>query len=152
MAGDFTSGVIIGKIMKGEFKGMPKLQMPIVDVREVAMAHLQALKVEDAKNKRFILSSNSLWFVEIAQALKDQYGAFYKIKAKEISYCPMKFASFFSATVKEMLPNWGKPILMDNSSSQKILGIQYRDTKESIIALAECMIENGVIPDKRKKK
>lgn len=47
--------------------------MPIVDVREVAFAHLQALKVPEARNKRFILSSGSVWFKDIASALKNHY-------------------------------------------------------------------------------
>ena len=37
---DFTSGVVIQKIMSGAFPGMPKIMFPIVDVREVAFAHL----------------------------------------------------------------------------------------------------------------
>ncbi len=38
--GDFTSGAIIQKMMSGAYPGMPKVQMAIVDVREVAFAHL----------------------------------------------------------------------------------------------------------------
>jgi dihydroflavonol-4-reductase len=38
--GDFTSGAIIQKLMSGAYPGMPKVQFAIVDVREVAIAHL----------------------------------------------------------------------------------------------------------------
>jgi nucleoside-diphosphate-sugar epimerase len=38
--GDFTSGEIVKKIMSGKLPGMPKVQFPIVDVRDVAFAHL----------------------------------------------------------------------------------------------------------------
>jgi len=43
--------------MGGKFPGMPKIMFPIVDVREVAYAHLQGLKVPEAKGNRFILCS-----------------------------------------------------------------------------------------------
>ena len=36
----FTSGEFIQKIMDSEYPGMPKVMYPIVDVRDVAEAHL----------------------------------------------------------------------------------------------------------------
>ena len=36
----FSSGDILRKMMMGEFPGLPKVMMPIVDVRDVAKAHL----------------------------------------------------------------------------------------------------------------
>ena len=37
---DFTSGVLIQKIMAATFPGMPRVQFSMVDVRDVANAHL----------------------------------------------------------------------------------------------------------------
>ena len=73
ITGDFSSGQIVMKLLSGKFPGMPKIMMPIVDVRDVARAHLQAIKIDDAKNKRFILSADSLWFKDVAEALKQRY-------------------------------------------------------------------------------
>lgn len=81
--------------MNGEFPGMPKIMMPIVDVRDVALAHLQAIKVEEAKNQRFILNGRSMWFKEIAEALQKEFGQFYKIKTGELRYCTLKIAACF---------------------------------------------------------
>ena len=85
--------------MSGAFPGMPKVHFAIVDVRECAVAHLQGIKVPEAKNQRFILSSESLWFKDIAQALKSTYPQ-YKIKTSELAYCPVKMVSFFDKSVK----------------------------------------------------
>ena len=52
---------------------MPKIMMSIVDVRDVAYDHLQAIKIEDAKNKRFILSSDNAWFKDVAEVLRQAY-------------------------------------------------------------------------------
>jgi len=43
--------------MSGAFPGMPKIMFPIVDVRDVALAHLQALKIPEARNQRFVLNN-----------------------------------------------------------------------------------------------
>jgi len=82
--------------------------MPVVDVREVADAHLKAIKVAGAADKRFILSNRSAWFKEIAEMLKAEYGRSYKIKAGDLKYCTMKFASYFDASAKLVLPLWNK--------------------------------------------
>ena len=38
----------------------------IVDIRECALAHLRALTVPEAKNKRFIIGDKGLWIREVA--------------------------------------------------------------------------------------
>jgi nucleoside-diphosphate-sugar epimerase len=128
IAGDFSSGQVIKKIMTGEFPGMPKIMMPVVDVRDVALAHLQGLKVSQAANKRFCLSCDSLWFKEYAETLKEAYPD-YSFKTGELGYCPMKVASWFDKTAKMILPMWGKTFNIDNSQSRDVLGIQYHDAK-----------------------
>ena len=60
--------------MNGSLPGVPRVNLPIVDVRDVALAHLNAIKVPEARNQRFILSSQSIWFREIAEALKSKFG------------------------------------------------------------------------------
>ena len=67
-----------------------------MDVRECALAHLRAIKIDDAKNKRFILGASTFWIREVAQSLKEIYPD-YSIKSREISFCPIKFASIFSS-------------------------------------------------------
>ena len=46
----FSSGEILLMIMNGKFPGMPVVQMPLVDVREVAQAHLNGIKLPEAAN------------------------------------------------------------------------------------------------------
>lgn len=40
----------IAKFMRGEFPGVPKLMIPTVDVRDVALAHYYALERNDIEN------------------------------------------------------------------------------------------------------
>lgn len=44
----------------------PEIKMPIVDVRDVATAHLKALEAKGAAGKRFLIVDESMWFLEIA--------------------------------------------------------------------------------------
>ena len=103
--------------------------------------------MEDAKNKRFILSSDSIWFKQFAEVLHEKYPK-QKIKTSELGYCPIKVASWFDKSVKLILPMWNKQLRVDHTQSEKILGIQYIPTNESIIAMAESLFEAGMIARK----
>ena len=50
-----------------------------------------------------------------------------------------------------MIPNWGKEVLLVNEKSKKILKLEFKDMNDTIITMAESMIDLGMIPDKRKK-
>ena len=63
-----TKGIVTGE--EAEFA---KESLGFVDVRDVSLAHLRALKVEEAKNKRFIVSSEDLWIREYAAMIAEVY-------------------------------------------------------------------------------
>jgi nucleoside-diphosphate-sugar epimerase len=46
----FTSGEIIADTMNGKYPGVPRFSCPVVDVRDCARGHLQAIKVKEAAN------------------------------------------------------------------------------------------------------
>lgn len=74
----------------------------------------------------------------------------YSIKSREISYCPVKFASFFNSQVKLLLPIWRRELRADNTKSKHLLGIQYREASETLRAMGETLIAQKQVPDKRR--
>ena len=64
---DFSSGEVIKMFMLNTFptSTIPKIQMAPVDVRDVALAHVRCIQIDEAQGKRFILSAKPLWFLEI---------------------------------------------------------------------------------------
>ncbi|CDW84889.1 nad-dependent epimerase dehydratase [Stylonychia lemnae] len=147
---DFSSGIVVRKIMNGDIPGAPKVMFPVVDVRDVALAHLRAIQVKEAANHRFILSDRSMWFKEMAQVLAQKYPSGFKINTSDIKYCTLKFASWFDASAKTLLPFWGLEFEMDNQKSKTILGIQYRPASEAVIEMAESLIQSGLLRSKKK--
>ena len=121
--------------------------MPVVDVRDVAQAHLQAIKVEEAKNKRFILAADCLWFKDFAEVLKQKYPNF-NVQTGEIGYWMVKIVSWFDNLAKHALPIWNKTLRVDHSLSVQVLGIKYINPNESIVAMAESLFNAGMIERK----
>ena len=70
----FSSGDIIKRTMMNDFPGVPKINLGCVDVRDVALAHLNAVLVPEARNQRFILVSESCWMREWGQYLDEVHG------------------------------------------------------------------------------
>lgn len=93
----FTSGELLKKMLGGRMKmpGTVKIMIPMVDVRDAAKAHLLALDRPEARNRRFIISQGALWVKEIALFMKESFPD-YSIRAKDLSYCPLKLASLFN--------------------------------------------------------
>ena len=52
----FTSGEFLAKVIEGRMPQVTGDHLCAVDVRDVGFAHLQAIKVTEAANRRFILS------------------------------------------------------------------------------------------------
>ena len=111
--GDFSSGDLLKKVMINAFPAMPKVKLGIVDVRDAAYAHLQAVKVEEAKGKRILLCSDSLWFKEVATYLSEEFPEL-KINTKEMKYCLLKFASWFDKDAAGLVPMWGNDLRLNN--------------------------------------
>jgi nucleoside-diphosphate-sugar epimerase len=121
--------------------------LPIVDVRDVAQAHLLALKISEAKNKRFVLCAGSLWFSHVCETLKIQYPN-HKVKSDEMGLGIAKFASWFDKSMKNIIKAWGKDSKFDNSRSKNVLGLDYYEPKQSILAMAESLFESGQVTRK----
>lgn len=109
----------------------PNYPMSVVDVRDVAVAHVEAMLRPEADRKRFILdgdddNSTSNGCVQVAAKLFPQY----------------KFFEASSKSPKALRRQW------DNTRSKTILGIKYTPQEEVIRATIESMVESGWVPAK----
>jgi nucleoside-diphosphate-sugar epimerase len=143
----FTSGEIMDLFMMGVLPGQPRVMMTLVDVREVALAHLQAIKVPEARNHRFILVNTSLWFSEIAHALHAEFATQgYTINVGEMGYCTVSCISCFNSQAAAMKNLWDVELRCDNTASKEILKIEYEPNFGKVLVdMAYSMIETGAI-------
>jgi len=141
----FTSGDLIKDMVTNVWIRIPRIQYPIVDVRDCAESHLQAIKVPEAKNQRFLSSHDSMWFIDIANLIHKHFGDKLEFRRKEGKYCLVKVFSYINAEAANIVPIWNKPQLCDSSKSKRILGIKYRDTETTIVDMINALLETGYI-------
>jgi len=117
--GDFSSAKLISMFMNNNLPGgCPKIKMGTVDVRDVAKAHVNAIKSDEAQGKRFILAGETYWFVEFGQMLHELYGEGYTIPRTEAQYCFVRFFGYFRADAAKIADMWGYENFHNNERSK----------------------------------
>lgn len=142
---NFGSSIsVVERIMQGKDPMLPDLRFGIVDVRDVALMHVKAIKTEAATGERILASSETYSFVDIAKLIKSIYP---KSKAKT-ALAPtllIKLLSYFDGEIKSVLPLLGKPMITSNEKARKILGIKFIPVEVTIRESADYLVKNGFI-------
>jgi dihydroflavonol-4-reductase len=141
---NFGSSIsVIERIMKGKDPMLPDLRFPIVDVRDVAQMHVQAIKNDSTKGERILASSQTYSFVEIAKYLKTVYPKG-KTKTIQAPSFLIKFLSNFDGEIKAVLPLLGKPQLVSNQKAQKLLGMEFISVQVTLKETSAYLIKNRI--------
>lgn len=128
----------------GTFKtGVPRMGLGVVDVRDVAEAHLAAAYTPDAEG-RHITSAQGTDMYELAHALQDRFGGTYPIPARALpGWLVWLVGPMVGLDRKFVANNAGKVWNADNSKSIRALGMSYRPMKESVEDMFQYMIDAG---------
>ena len=120
----------------------------VVDVRDLAEAHLRAAFIPQA-NGRYIISGYNSDMYELAQALLPRYGDAYPIPRRVMPRWlvwlvgPLANKALTRRTVSR---NVDRPWRADNSRSREELGMEYRPMEESINDFFQQLIDSGQLP------
>jgi len=123
--------------------GTPKLGLGVVDVRDLAEAHLAAAFLPSAEG-RHIISAHATNTFEIATALRDRFGASHPIPKR-----PLPKWLFWllapTAGVERTFVSRNANIAWqaDNSKGKRALGLSYRPLKETVEDMFAQMVDKG---------
>jgi nucleoside-diphosphate-sugar epimerase len=135
-------------VMNGKYKrGVPDLCYGVVDVRDVAKAHVLA-GTNPAASGRHILAADTLTFLEIANILKKKYSNYPLPKGNVPKPFLYLFGPLQGISWKFIKLNVGIPIQFDNSYSKKDLGIEYTPVENTLHDHAAQIIESGFLNKK----
>lgn len=137
---------LINRLGGGQWKrGCPNICRAVVDVRDVARAHIIAAFSERAKG-RYILASTNTSFVEMASVLREQFPE-YPIPQQPLPKIIVWLAAPYTVGVDRrfILNNVDRPINVDSSKSKQDLGIQYRPLSKTLNTLFQQLVDEGVL-------
>ncbi len=136
------SNQLIAMILDGKMPGFPNLYFPIVDVRDVASAHILAMKASGAAGERFLLSNGpAIAMSEIGATILAKLGEGAKhVPTRSIPDFIVRLGALFSARFRMIAPDLGYAKKTTNEKARRVLGWTPRDPHEAIVAAAASMI------------
>ena len=136
------SNHIIATILDGKIPGYPNLFFPIVDVRDVASAHVLAMNVAGAAGERFLLSNGpAIAMKEIGATIRAKLGeAAKRVPTRSIPDFIVRLGTLFSVQFRQIAPDLGYAKNTSNEKARRVLGWTPRDPHEAIVAAAQSMI------------
>lgn len=143
---DSTSIDFILSLLNGKFKqGVPDLYFGIVDVRDVAKAHVKAATHLNISG-RHILVAVSMSAKNIAQTLREHFGEKYPIPKRTLpKFLIYLFGPFQGFSWRFVRNNIGVPIHFDNTKARQKLGINFKNPKETLKEQAQQLIDDGLV-------
>jgi len=124
--------------MSGKDPLAPPMDLPIVDVRDVAMMHVAAIELESAKGERFAATADTLRFLELASILKN-WDPKLKMVSKEAPGWLMRIIAIFMADVRPVIPNIGRTLSVSGAKAERVFGFQFIPAKDALIASAKAV-------------
>jgi nucleoside-diphosphate-sugar epimerase len=140
-----TSAEIVRRLMTRDIPACPRIGFAMVDVRDVASAHILAMTNPAAAGQRFCCVNGYAWFNEIAEILATEYNhQGYRVPTKIMPNFIVKIAALFDPALRLITGRLGQKADVSNKLITDVLGWKPHSIPEMTIAMAESMIEFGV--------
>jgi nucleoside-diphosphate-sugar epimerase len=125
--------------------GAPALEMGVVDVRDVARAHIQAGFTPEAHG-RYITNAETISMLQIGKILRSSFGWSLSFPTFEAPKLMIKLAAPVAGLTRKFVDlNVGWPIAFDSSRTTAELGIEFRPAEESVVEHFQQMIDDGLV-------
>lgn len=125
---------IIDRLLKGQPPALPRLGFNITDVRDLADLHIRAMTTPEAAGERFVATGESLWYGEVAAALKARLGE----RAAKVTTAAMpdavaKGLALVSPQMKAMLPLLGRTQAFSTEKARRVLDYAPRPVEDTVV-------------------
>ena len=124
--------------------GVPDVEVGVVDVRNVAEAHIKAGFTPTAKG-RYIVSGQNASFLDIAKPLQESFKEFPIPTKTAPKWLIWLLAPIIGVTRKFVTHNIGYPMKVDNSKSIQELGLSYIPMEQTVNEFFKQLVDEGCI-------
>ena len=137
-----TSLAVIERLLKGRDPMLPRLGFACVDVGDIAEMHLRALDGAGTVGQRLIGTGGFLWFTEMAEVLAKAFPD-RRIPTRQAPDVMIRLIGLFDPTVRSIVPGLGQRREFDTAPARDLLGIGFRDPRDSVIESARWLADQG---------
>lgn len=141
-----SSNRLLGRLLRGKDPGCINMLVALVDVRDVARAHIQAATIPEAAGKRFMVNGGELLVPEIATVLRQEFGSMgYTIPKLVMPKWFVWLLTWFDADLATIYPLIDKEWHLDNLRSRDILQLDYTSVEQTIVEGGHSLLHHGLV-------
>ncbi|SEQ28156.1 hypothetical protein SAMN04488000_102394 [Lentzea albida] len=147
--GDAVSGAnhVVRRLLDGAMPGYPNLWMPIVDVRDVAAAHVRAMTAPGAAGQRILVArGQSLALEDVGALLKADLGeAAKRVPTRTLPDFVVRLAARFTPELRSVTADLGFVKGVSTDKARRVLDWEPRPAQEAVVAAGLSMVEKGLV-------
>ena len=138
---------IIGRMLSGKMRGIPRIGLEIVDVRDLADVHIRAMTSPDAAGQRFLATGEFIPMAEMARVLREGLGADGRaVPTRQVPDVVVRFAArFLDRSLREITPALGRRNRHTTEKARRVLGWAPRPARETVLDCARSLIAHGAV-------
>ncbi|MEM9071729.1 MAG: aldehyde reductase [Myxococcota bacterium] len=137
---------IVGFPLKGKLPAVPDVGFAIVDVRDVAAAHVLAMEHDRAAGERFLVGHEFLTFLDVVKILREEFPNYHgKLSTRRMPSWLLRVFAMFSSELKQTVPELGKKRLTSNEKAETFLGWKARPAREAVVTAAQSLIDFDLV-------
>jgi dihydroflavonol-4-reductase len=136
-----TSAQMVIRMLNGSTPAAPRFNFAVVDVRDVAAAHVAALTAASAGGRRFPMGERTLSLMEFVDILRRRFPAYAsKTPRFELPDWAVRLYAVFDADLRGNLGELGVVRRMDSRDAVALLGRDLIKAEAAIVATGESVI------------
>lgn len=135
---------VVRRILRGKDPMVPMLDFPVVDVRDVAEAHLRALERPEVAGLRILAVTGNMTMPAMAAELKRAYPS-RRIATRVAPMFVLRLLALFDPQIKAILPAVGKAHPISNARARDVLGMRFISPEGALRASAEWLLAKGEV-------
>jgi len=141
-----TSLEVVKLIAQGKYPAAPRAGCIVVDVRDVAAAHVAAMTNPNASGERFLATSGTISLLDLARMIAHAVPhVASRIPRREVPDFLIRALAYFDRSLLAVLPDLSVHRVCDSSKAQTRLGISFRSPREAATAAAKSLHDLGVV-------
>lgn len=132
--------IILG-LLHGRPPGLPRLGFWIVDVRDLADAHIAAMTAPQAAGQRFLATGDFMWMAAMADALRaglGERGA--KVPTRRLPDVLVRTLALFNPQMRMLVRDLGKRNPVTSEKARRLLGFAPRPAATTVVECAESLL------------
>lgn len=147
MTGTISGSVeLIYRMLTGKVPALPRIGFSVVDVRDLAALHIQAMCAPQAAGQRLLGVGDFLWMEDMAKLLRDHFGQqASKVPTRRLPDFVLRLAALFQYEARFMAPMLGERTQFDVSKAARLLGWHPRPASEVVLACASDLIRQQLV-------